>query len=172
MQKCGKYSQKSVIPGRRKITPFSLALLLCFCLALGETSQAGAETPVCGHITANITWEKVKSPYIVTCGVIVDSGITLTIEAGVEVRFNTNCSLTIDGTLIARGTSLDPIVFTHNNQYWAYIHFRDGSTDAVYDARWLLRLRVHPAILHRGVCRGVGGVAQRRPAAGKCSPLH
>ena len=133
MHNCRKHGQQSDIPGIRGITTFFLALVLCFCLVVGGTSKAGAETPVCGYILANTTWEKAKSPYIVTCGVIVDSGITLTIEPGVEVRFDGNCSLTIDGTLIARGTSLNPIVFTANTQYWAYIHFRDGSTDAVYD---------------------------------------
>jgi hypothetical protein len=129
------YGQQPSISGKRKILPALCSLLLCFCLTLGETGKVAAETEVNGDITADTTWIKANNPYIVISGVTVKTGVTLTIEPGVEVRFDSNCSLTIDGTFIARGTSLESIVFTTNNpgQYWDYIHFSQGSTNAAYD---------------------------------------
>ena len=68
---------------------------------------------VCGNITADTTWTAANSPYIVTCDVIVDAGVTLTIEPGVVVKFGgTYRDLKIDGTLLAEGTAAEPITFT------------------------------------------------------------
>ena len=93
-----------------------------------------AQTNVSGIISSDSTWAVAGSPYIITGGVLVDSGVTLTIEPGVIVKFNAKVSLDIDGTLIARGTKTDEITFTTNSgDYWGYILFRDSSTDATYD---------------------------------------
>ena len=94
-----------------------------------------AQTKVSGIISSDTTWAVAGSPYIVTGGVLVDSGVTLTIDPGVIVKFNPKNTLGIDGTLIARGTETEKITFTTNSggDYWGYIHFRDFSTDAEYD---------------------------------------
>lgn len=67
-----------------------------------------------GHITSNTTWFKVDSPYIVKGDVIVDLGATLTIEPGVEVKFDGAYYLYIDGNLTALGDPNDHILFTSN----------------------------------------------------------
>ena len=42
-------------------------------------------TDVSGNISSNTTWSLANSPYIVTGHILVPSGVTLTIEAGVTV---------------------------------------------------------------------------------------
>jgi len=95
-----------------------------------------------GDITTDTTWT-FGSPYVVTSNVVVKNGATLTIEAGVEVKFNDELYLQIgdligSGQLVAIGTSDNPITFTSNTGaspgLWGYIRFTDSSIDATYDA--------------------------------------
>lgn len=83
-----------------------LAALFCSFLSYA--------TNVSGLISSNTTWTKANSPYIVTGDIDVDTGATLTIEPGVQVRFDGNYFLKIDGMIIAKGTALDSISFTYN----------------------------------------------------------
>ena len=50
--------------------------------------------------------------YIVSNSVTVANGVTLTLLPGTILKFNTGCSLTVNGTLDAQGTRAAPIVFT------------------------------------------------------------
>jgi hypothetical protein len=77
---------------------------------------ANAQTNVSGGIYVNTTWTLAGSPYIVVDTVVVFPGVTLTIDPGVEVRFDNNKRLEIrQGTLIAQGTIIDSITFTSNS---------------------------------------------------------
>ncbi len=102
------------------------------------TATACAPTNVSGLIASDTTWDRTCGPYIVTGNVLVNSGVRLTIAPGVQVRFNSGKSLQIDGELVARGTSSNPIIFTSNTSAspgaWGYILFADSSVDATYDA--------------------------------------
>ena len=50
--------------------------------------------------------------YIVSNSVTVASGAKLTLQPGTILKFNSGCSLTVNGTLDAKGTRAAPIVFT------------------------------------------------------------
>jgi hypothetical protein len=63
-------------------------------------------------VTADATLSLACSPYVVEGNLVVSSGATLTVEAGVEVRFRRRAWLTIDdGRLDAEGTAEARIVF-------------------------------------------------------------
>lgn len=103
---------------------FLLFLMNIFSLSLF------AQTNVSGGIYSNTTWTLANSPYIVTDTVVVFPGVTLTIEPGVVVKFDSAITLEIrQGHLIAQGTSNDSIIFTsnyanpNNNNRWYGIYF-------------------------------------------------
>ena len=86
-----------------------------------------SQTPVSGNITVNTTWNSAGSPYIVTGNVTVNSGITLTIDPTVEVKFDDGRSLFVYGTVNATTAT-----FTSNNGspvpgIWNYLRFYSGS---------------------------------------------
>jgi len=96
-----------------------------------------AQTDVSGVISSNTTWSASNSPYNVTDNILVSSGINLTIEAGVTVKFNTNRSIQIDGELIAQGAINNKIIFTSSQSSpiagdWGGIKFSSTSNDAVF----------------------------------------
>jgi len=57
-------------------------------------------------------WDTAGSPYIVMGYIKIPDGETLTIEPGVEVKFNSTERFDIQGCLIAEGTEALPILFT------------------------------------------------------------
>ncbi|MCP4166316.1 MAG: hypothetical protein GY759_10535 [Chloroflexi bacterium] len=78
-----------------------------------QESITATSTDVCGAINSNTTWTPAGSPYIPTCDVTVNAGVTLTIQPGVVVKFKDFWTdLFIRGTLIAAGTEGNPIYFT------------------------------------------------------------
>ncbi len=114
---------------------------LILSLPLSGWAQSDA-TLVHGLLEEDITWYAKNSPYVVTDDVIVDNGVTLTIEAGVEVRlahttggqetpFSTaDTDIIVKGTLIAVGTPETPIrfVLTGIGDNWGAIYFATGSS--------------------------------------------
>lgn len=101
-------------------------------------ARPSASTDVGGLIDTDTTWNLAGSPYIVLTPVLVMEGVTLTIDAGVTVKFASHKALQIDGELHAVGTSGSPITFTSNIASpnagdWDYILFTNTSKDAVYD---------------------------------------
>ncbi len=90
-----------------KIYIFCLVSLLCCSLA--------AQTNVSGGINSDTDWTKENSPYIITGNTVVFGTNTLTIEAGVEVRFEDDVELRIQGSIIALGSEDEEILFTSNS---------------------------------------------------------
>ncbi len=82
---------------------------------MGETAVHAAPsggTTVSGPIITHTTWSLAGSPYIMDADVIVNEGITLTIEPGVIVTAANHSGITILGNLSAVGTVSKPITFT------------------------------------------------------------
>ncbi len=97
---------------------FNLLLSIVFLLTLlplwatpPQVAQAGE---VSGTITSSTTWTLQDSPYTIVSELTIAAGVTLTIEPGVVVQFADDTGMTVDGTLIARGTAAEPIRFTSN----------------------------------------------------------
>ncbi|MCW4034735.1 MAG: right-handed parallel beta-helix repeat-containing protein [Candidatus Bathyarchaeota archaeon] len=105
----------------------AFAMLMACSLVLVLSINCGvvqASTGVAGIIGSNTVWTRANSPYVVTGNVLVDNGVTLTIEAGVTVNLN-DFYIMVNGTLRAQGTETDPIqfsggeiVFTQHSQSW------------------------------------------------------
>ncbi len=98
-----------------------------------------------GPLTTNTTFTNNQVQNIVG-NVDVEPGVTLTVEAGTVVEFNSGTSLTVDGTLLAQGTTSQTIVFTSfkddsasggsntaNPGDWGQILFTSTSTGSLID---------------------------------------
>jgi len=88
-------------------------------------------------------WTASGSPYRIDGDISVPAGQTLTIEAGVEVLFQSWNKLTVNGVLQADGTEADPVLFTATNN-WLGIRFVDAADGS----------RLTHAILERGRATG------------------
>ena len=91
-----------------------LGIIVGLVVLMSVGFQAHAATDVGGVIDADTTWDLAGSPYIVTGNTLVDSGVRLTIEPSVQIRFNGNYVLTIQGNIRALGTQGNEILFTSN----------------------------------------------------------
>ena len=101
------------------------AIVLLTILAL----PACSDTYVAGQISG--TWTVTGSPYMVVADIEIPYGLTLTIQAGVTVKFTGMYKFIAHGTLTAVGTASDSILFTHHLPYPNYTWkglFLEGTT--------------------------------------------
>lgn len=97
-----------------KLLVLPLIVLLSTSLVLTSYLQIGSAqsgTNVSGILTANTTWNRAGSPYILTGNLLVNNDVTLTVEAGVTVSLG-DYSLVINGSLQSLGTPNAPVVFS------------------------------------------------------------
>ena len=120
---------------RRYILTVLRALLIpIWIISAGLTTAAA--TDVSGNQSG--TWSSGGNPYIVTGTVTVPNGQTLTINPGVEVRFNGNTAMDIQGILLANGSPSGHITFTANSTpspgAWKNLKFNnpDGACNLTY----------------------------------------
>jgi len=91
-------------------------------------TRAYAETIINTDIIENTTWTTTGSPYIVTNDIYIPSGVKLTIDPGVVVKFDYGYSLSLFGEVEALGTVADKIYFTSY-----YDDTVGGDTDGSYE---------------------------------------
>jgi parallel beta-helix repeat protein len=84
--------------------------ILPFIVILFSFVEAFPQTSVSGTIGTTRTWTLAGSPYVVTSNLTVSSGVTLTIDQDVVVKFNDNISMIVNGTVNATG-----VTFTASN---------------------------------------------------------
>lgn len=96
----------------RRIELLVIAVLVSLYWA--GTSAASTVIPGSTHITTNTEWTTAGSPYVITNYLTVNSGVTLTVDPGVVVKFEQSNfgEIDVDGSLVADGTSEAPITFT------------------------------------------------------------
>ncbi len=126
-----------------------LPVVLFFLLSGSFFTSVNAQVVThSGAISQNTVWES-TDVHLVTGDVTVNAGVTLTIEPGAIVKFNTNRRLVISGVLSAVGTLIEPIIFTSyrddtaggdtNNDGpstaaqgdWYYLQFTNTVTDSL-----------------------------------------
>ena len=126
------HTLKFIAAAMRKLgSPYSLRLViitLSLLLAFVSISPVSAAISVSGTISSDEEWTLDGSPYVVTGNILVSTGMTLTVEPGVVVKFSGAYSLQINGALIAQGTAANKITFTSNQNSpaagdWQNIYF-------------------------------------------------
>jgi hypothetical protein len=114
---------------------FAIILLFSMIFAMFSMSTfrletAKAATAVSGVLSSDTTWTKAESPYNFTGSVGVAAGAKLTIEAGVVIYHN-GYHLQVNGTLVARGSPTEQIVWNRGEspEGSITITFNPSSTD-------------------------------------------
>ena len=72
-------------------------------------------------------WKKKDSPFYASGNILVLPGVTLTIDPGVKIIFKEKDMFRCQGIVIAKGTSAEPIVFTHEEEgeHWESFEFNN-----------------------------------------------
>ena len=114
-----------------------VVVLLVAMMGFGPLVSTGfGYTYVGGSITYDTTWTVAESPYWASVDVVVEVGVTLTIDPGVEILF-CGTGLVVKGDLYASGTPSENILFTSDCQNrvagdWQGISFsKAGSGDLI-----------------------------------------
>ena len=119
---------------RRTLLP-ALILLTLSVFVVALSSSGAASTDVDSDITVNTDWKANGSPYYIKTDIVVQNGVTLTIDPGVDVKFNgfffLDCGAT--GRIVARGTPEARINFTSNLGEpvagdWSFLSTGSGGT--------------------------------------------
>eukprot|EP00727_Mastigamoeba_balamuthi_P003406 m51a1_g13062 hypothetical protein (793) ;mRNA; f:129-2832 len=93
---------------------------------------------ISGSLRSALTLNASASPYYIVATAVVESGATLTIDAGVVLVMSGSASLNVAGTLRALGSAGKPVVIRTNatastgTGLWGGIHFTDSAVGASY----------------------------------------
>jgi len=97
------------------VTPTVTAVAPTDTPTVTPTAVAGGPTNVCAagsQIANDATWTAAGNPYLVTCSLTVNAGVTLTMQSGVIVKMGSIGGLTVNGGLAALGTAGSPVYIT------------------------------------------------------------
>lgn len=113
-----------------------LKFILPILFILFFTFQSNAQTTINANSSVFGKWKKANSPYIIKGNISVPRDSTLTIESGVQVRFDGKYLLSVYGNIKAIGKVADTIRFypldTNNRwrgiRYWGRNQTKDSAT--------------------------------------------
>lgn len=81
----------------------------------------------------NTTWKK-DTPIVIINYALVDSGCTLTVDAGARIYFHPGAALLVKGTLVVNGTKTDSVVF-QGDRLESFFYDIPGQWDGIYFLR-------------------------------------
>ncbi len=89
------------------------------------------------EISSDAQWTVSDSPVSVTKKLIIRPGVTLTIDAGVTVMLAEEAAILVKGSLLAKGTSSQPILFTRatGSNAWPGIEFSGARVWNTFSSR-------------------------------------
>ncbi len=110
-----------------------MLILATLVAVIAAFATSAAATDVSSDVMVITTWDAAGSPYIIKADILVHDGATLTVEPGVDVKFDGKYFLDCTGTgkIIAKGTVDEPINFTSNKTEpaaadWYYLSTGQG----------------------------------------------
>ena len=90
-----------------------------------------ASTELSGELLVDTTLTTANSPYVITTDLIVPTGVTLTIEAGVALELNSQTNLRVMGTLVVVGTETSKVTISgRHGETWGGVSFEEPSTQS------------------------------------------
>lgn len=126
-----------ILNALEKISLWGIAGLV---IVLSLSGIAHSDIIIDSHIIADTTWTKAGSPYVVKQAIDIYPNVTLTIESGVEVKFEVGSNLDIFGALVAIGSESEMIFFTTTQttpsagyRYWKGLVFKENGMGTVDD---------------------------------------
>lgn len=119
----GYQIDRVLMDGKPASAPYTFYNVTSVGHTISVTFKLIPPIPEDGIIATNTTWTKTNSPYTLARNVLINHGVTLTIEAGATVNLN-GYYIMVNGTLNARGNSADRINFVGGQ-----ITFTEYSTD-------------------------------------------
>jgi len=120
---------KRIIPAI--VLPAMLLLMMSCGTEVTEVDIPVKASQVGGYIDSSMTWTLDLSPYLVMSPVIVDSHAVLTVDPGVEIRFDWKMGIVVLGSMIADGTPDSMILFSAIDGVWSGLAFTGGASDTL-----------------------------------------
>ncbi len=99
--------------------------------SLVDPTIAGDYTKIEGEQSGMLL--KNKSPFFVSSNIIINSSDTLVIQKGIELFFNQETRLVVNGVLIVEGTKTEPVRLTAFDIDWEGIHIVSSSGTSTLD---------------------------------------
>ena len=112
-------------------TAKELALTPQTTVNVSAVFEANGKSILPSEISTVTTLTKSRSPYLVPDNVNITSTGKLIIEPGVEVWFSDGVSIFSEGSVSAKGTTIEPIIFKSNPESaakkWGLIHIKNAN---------------------------------------------